>query len=87
MSRSDDARESLRAWIAERNGRIGAGEIANDTPLIEQRILKSLDTLDLIVFLERLRGAPIEIEDLKIGVFRDIETIVRNFLEPGGDGS
>ena len=87
MSRSDDARESLRAWIAKRNGRIPAREIADDTPLIEQRILKSLDTLDLIVFLERLRGAPIEIEDLKIGVFRDVDTIVRTFLETGGNGS
>ena len=38
------------------------------------------------MFLERLRGAPIEIENLKPGVFRDVDTIARTFLEPRADG-
>ena len=36
--------------------------------------------MDLIFFLEQLSGRDIEVDDLKPGVFRDVDTIYRNFF-------
>jgi hypothetical protein len=38
---------------------------------------------ELLLLLEQLRGAPIDVEDLDPGDFRDIDTLVRRFADPG----
>jgi hypothetical protein len=42
--------------------------------LIEQRLISSLHILELILLLEQLRQRPIDVSQLKPGVFRDINT-------------
>jgi hypothetical protein len=37
--------------------------------------------MDLIIFLERLSNKTVEVEDLKPGVFRDINSIYRTFFK------
>ena len=56
-------------------------DLADDTPIIDQRIISSLQLMDLILMLERLSDSPIDVEMLKPGAFRDINTIYRNFLD------
>ncbi|HJQ69203.1 MAG TPA: hypothetical protein VKA70_09535 [Blastocatellia bacterium] len=80
MRNAEEIRRSLRDWIAKKNGKIRPEEIGDQTPIIEQRIISSLQVMDLIFFLEQLSGKPIEVEDLKPGVFRDIDTIYQNFF-------
>jgi acyl carrier protein len=71
----EDLRAALREWIVRTGGRAGA--LRDDTPILEQRILTSLHVLELILFLERLTGRPIEVERLRPGAFRDVDSIVR----------
>jgi len=80
MRTEEEIRRSLRDWIVKSNGKIRPEEVGDQTPIIEQRIISSLQVMDLIFFLEQLSGAPIEVDDLKPGVFRDIDTIYQNFF-------
>ena len=54
--------------------------VSNNTPLLETRIITSLDVLDLIVHLEQASGQPITRTQLVAGSFRDVNTIAKVFL-------
>ncbi len=74
-------REALRNWIVTAGKRIRREELRDDTPLLEHRLITSLQVMDLILFIEALTGKPLNIEQLKPGLFRDINTISRHFLD------
>jgi acyl carrier protein len=76
-----EIRATLRDWVVRTNGKVTAADVADDTPILERRIVKSLDVMDLILFLEELRGRPIDVEALKPGVFRSIDAIWTNFFD------
>ena len=81
MKTQVEIRETLRDWIVRTSGKVKASDVQDDTPILERRIVKSLDVMDLILFLEELRGRPIDVESLKPGVFRDIDAIWTNFFD------
>ena len=37
--------------------------------------------MDLILFLEKLSGRPVEVEQLKAGAFRNIDALYQNFFQ------
>ena len=74
------SRDAVRQWVLERNPDLEDADLADDTPLIERRYLTSLQVADLLVFLEELRGAPVDPSRLKPGVFRSIDSIHQAFL-------
>ena len=81
MKSEREIRGELREWIARTSGKIRADELRDDTPLIEKRILRSLDVLDLIGLVETLRGKPIEVERIAPGSFRDVDHIWKSFFD------
>ena len=81
MKTETEVRTALRDWIVRTSGKVQPSDIADDTPILERRIVKSLDIMDLILFLEELRAAPIDVEKLQPGVFRSIDAIWTNFFE------
>ena len=83
MSTEAEFKEALRAWVVNTSKKISAEDLDDDTPIIEQRIITSLQTMDPILFLEQLTGNAIEVEKLKVGVFCTINVIYENFC--GGD--
>lgn len=80
MSTTISRKDRLRAWILEHGKRIDASELRDDTPLLERRILTSLQLADLLLFLEELRGAPVDIERLSGASLRDLDSMVKAFL-------
>lgn len=74
-------REALRDWVVAVGKRICREELRDDTPLLEKRIITSLQVMDLILFIEALTGKAVDVERLKPGLFKDIDTISRNFLD------
>ena len=80
MMSETEIKESLKQWIADKNGKVQACDLRGDTPVIEQRIISSLQIMDLILYLEKLRGVSIEVESLKPGVFKNIDAIYENFF-------
>jgi acyl carrier protein len=73
-------KDQLRAWIARKNGKLSADELTDTTPIIEQRILSSLDVAEFLVYVSELRDAPLDVEDLRPGAFRDVGTIYATFF-------
>ena len=59
------------------------GALTDSTPLFEERRLRSLHLPELLLLLERLRGEPIDVDDLRPGDFRDIDTLVSRFCGVG----
>ena len=81
MKPEPEVRAALRDWVVRTNGQVSPADIRDDTAILERRIVKSLDLMDLILFLEELRGLPIDVEALKPGVFRSIDAIWTNFFD------
>ena len=82
MSSESQIKQSLKDWVIRKNGKINANELSYNTPLLEERIVASVQLMDLIRFLEHLSGKQIDVTQLKKGVFRDIDTIYREFFAP-----
>jgi hypothetical protein len=74
------AKDRLRMWVLENGRKIDGVELTDETPLLEKRILSSLQIADLLLFLEELRGAPVELEGLTGASFRDLGAMGRAFL-------
>lgn len=85
MKTETDIKSELREWISSASKKAEKIAIADDTPIIEQRIITSLQVMDLILYIEQLTDAAIDVEDLKPGVFKDVNTIYKNFFEASHD--
>lgn len=88
MKSEAEVKQTLRAWIVKANGgKIKEEELQDDTPIIEERIITSLQIMDLILQLEKITGQPLDVEQLKPGVFKNIDTIYNNFCSDHSPGS
>lgn len=72
-ARGPEAR--LRDWIELRTG-----PVDEDTLLLEERRLNSLQLVELVLFLEELTGKILRPEQLDPDAFRSIRAICRSFL-------
>jgi len=77
---STDTRDALRQWIAGVSDKATLENLADDTPLFRNGILKSVQVSDLILYIEELAGRAVDMEQIKPGVFRDIDTIYCSFF-------
>lgn len=73
----------LREWIEQRANRPVTGGLQDDTPILEQRVISSLQVMELLLFIERTSGRPINVGQLKPGSFRSLETIHQTFFAGG----
>jgi acyl carrier protein len=76
------ARAAVRWCLAAVKPQFDLSALEDDTPLLESRFITSFDLLELILYLEQARGAPITRDLLQPGSFRDVNTIARLFLGP-----
>lgn len=75
-----DIRQTLRQWIVEKRKLVDPAQIANDTALLDGGFLRSIDVADLLIFIEFLRERPVDITDMKPGVFASIDSIANQFF-------
>ena len=80
MSTESDIRGALRLWVVGVSGKARVEDLADDTPLFRHGILKSVHISDLILYIEELARRAVDVEQIKPGVFRDIDTIYRSFF-------
>lgn len=74
-----EAKSSLREWIIKKtNGRVST--IENDTLLLEEKIISSLQIMDLVLFVERLSGKKPTLAALKPESFRTVDSIYAAFF-------
>jgi acyl carrier protein len=80
MKTEHETREALRRWITDASKRAEQPLITDSTPIIEERIITSLQVMDLILYIEKLRGRRVEMDDLRPGVFNNIDAIYASFF-------
>lgn len=76
-----EVKELLRQWIFKNARRPIDGELRDDTPILEQRVISSLQVMELILFVERTSGRAVRAAQLRPSAFRSIEDIYHTFFE------
>jgi hypothetical protein len=79
MHSESEMRQALREWILGKAEDLDPAALTGTTPLFEERHLRSLHVPELLLLLDRLRGEPIDVDDLGAGDFRDIDTLMAKF--------
>ncbi len=72
-------RAALRRWILE-HAKVAPGELSDRTPLLESGLLSSLDVVELVLFVEELRGEEIDTDDIEPEVFTSIDALWEGFF-------
>jgi acyl carrier protein len=79
----DAALKTVRDCLVAIKPQLDLQTLSDTTPLLQERVITSLEVLDLILYLEKASGRPISRKQLVPGSFRDIQTIARVFLRSG----
>ncbi len=72
---------ALRRFVLERNPGLDPTALTDETPLLGDRLVTSLHLVDMLLLLESLRCAPVDVRRMGPGSFRSIDTIVEAFLD------
>ena len=77
-----ELRRNLRQWIVKRSKKnVNLDELRDDTPLVDQGILSSLDVTAFVLYIESLRGEEVDPDDLEPEVFQNLDTIWSKFFQ------
>jgi len=79
MHSESEMRQALREWVLGKAGDLDPAALTGTTALFQERHLRSLHVPELLLLLERLRGEPVDVDELRAGDFRDIDTLMAKF--------
>lgn len=74
-----EIRQRLREWIVNR-AKDRPEDMKDDTPILETGILSSLDVVELILFVEQLKGDEVSLDSLEPEAIRDVNAIYATFF-------
>jgi acyl carrier protein len=80
VSSEADIRAKLRRWILVRAQAESDREMHDDTPILEPGLLSSLDVVELILFIESLRGEEVDVDLIEPEAFTDLNTLYDTFF-------
>ena len=80
-SNNSNARQVLRDWIQSKGNSADQGTITDQTLIIEQGLITSVDVLGLILLIEELGKMEIDATELKPYMLESIDKICQTFLE------
>lgn len=69
----------VRDWILERNPDLA--DLQPETDIIDSRIIDSLQFVELVLFIEDLRGTALEPGDVSLDFFRTLKSIEQTFFQ------
>jgi methoxymalonate biosynthesis acyl carrier protein len=73
VSGNGDARTAIRGWLQENV--TGGRDVANDEPLIENGVMTSLQTVELVTFLEEEFNIMVEDDEFDEENFGSVDAI------------
>ena len=79
MRSKEEVMTKLQEWLTTRNPRAKVG-FTQQTDIIEERILESLQFVEFIMLLESLVGEPVLTEELDPNRLRTLNTIWAEFF-------
>lgn len=75
-----DVRQKLRDWILKHAKTAPGPTFSDQTQLLEEGILSSLDIVEFVLFIESLRGEDVDVDDIEPEVFTSIDTLHAAFF-------
>lgn len=84
MKTETELKQEIMNWVLKVSTKVKPDELTLTTPLIETRIITSMQVMELILFLEKLKGSRLNMKAMKPGAFTNIETIYDTFLKVQG---
>ncbi len=78
--RESEVKQILREWIGQHAHRSVNGGLRDDTPILEQRIITSLQVMELILFIQKTTGRRVDVSQLKPCSFRSIDNVYKTFF-------
>lgn len=79
VGREEFVRE-FGAWVKELNPDIDPSELRADENLFDAGVLDSFSVLRVIMFVEQLRGAEVDLEEANIESFSSLDRIYETFI-------
>ena len=73
VATNGDARAAIRGWLQENV--TGGRDVANEEPLIDNGVMTSLQTVELVTFLEDEFGITVEDEEFDEENFGSVDAI------------
>ena len=80
-----EIRGQLREWIRAHARGGSSPELDDETPILEDGLLSSLDVVELILFVEELRGEEVDVESLEPEVMESVNTLYDAFFRKGDE--
>lgn len=78
MKTEENVKTQLRGWI---KAKCHTGEeVTDDLNVIETRIISSLDIMELIIFIEQIKGEKFNLKNIKPGSFNSVNSIYTSFF-------
>lgn len=75
-----EVKAKLRDWIGKRARKSLSQPLADDTRVLDEGILSSLDIVEFVLFIESLRGDDIDIESIEPAVFNSVNALHAAFF-------
>ncbi len=80
MNHENTIKNDLGRWVASHSTVFTGKMVPSNMPIIEKRIITSVQLMDLILYLEHLAGSPINPQHIKPGAFTSVDSIYRHFF-------
>jgi acyl carrier protein len=78
----DEGRALLRAWVSEHGQRPGAAALTDQADLLQEGFIDSLGLMELISYVEEVRGRALADADMRMEHFKSIDHIVGALIGP-----
>ena len=75
-----EIRRQLRDWILNRSKNPPKGSFTDTTEILEEGILSSLDVVEFVLYIERLRGDEVDTDAIEPEAFTSIDTLYATFF-------
>lgn len=80
MKTEQEVKTLLKQWILKKSTKIKESDLTDQTPLFEKRIITSLQVMELILEIEKIRGSKFNLKSIKPGAFGSIDNIYSSFF-------
>lgn len=80
MAEANNIDAALSEWIIKRANYPDPSNFTDETKIIDDGLLSSLDVVELILFIEDLRGEEVDIEALEPESFLNIKSLKSTFF-------
>ena len=79
MSEEQAVRDKLRRFVIE-HARRSVEDLTDDTLILEEGIVSSLEIVELVLYIENLLGTEIDADEIDPRMFASIDTLYQAFF-------